>query len=57
LNKIKEEYANGYVEGSCKGRGMDMNHSKMEGMKRTTSIRSKWICPKICKGRNGNGSF
>jgi hypothetical protein len=57
MNKIKEEYANGYVEGSCKGRGMDMNHSKMEGMKRTTSIRSKWICPKICKGRNGNGSF
>jgi hypothetical protein len=26
--------------------GMDMNHSKMEGMKRTTSSRSKWICPR-----------
>jgi uncharacterized protein involved in copper resistance len=27
-------------------KGMDMNHSKMEGMKRTTSSRSKWICPR-----------
>jgi hypothetical protein len=26
--------------------GMDMDHSKMEGMKRTTSSRSKWICPR-----------
>jgi hypothetical protein len=28
-------------------KGMDMNHSKMEGMERTTSSRSKWICPRI----------
>jgi hypothetical protein len=38
-------------------KGMDMNHSKMEGWKRTTSSRSKWICPRNPKGRNGNGSF
>jgi hypothetical protein len=30
-------------------KGMDMNHSKMEGGKRTTSSRSKWICQGSCK--------
>jgi hypothetical protein len=46
--KIKEEY--GMQMDMSKDpamKGMDMNHSKMEGWKRTTSSRSKWICPRI----------
>jgi hypothetical protein len=35
--------------------GMDMNHSKMERM--DDIKQSKWDMSKICKGRNGNGSF
>jgi hypothetical protein len=45
--KIKEEY--GMQMDMSKDpamKGMDMNHSKMEGMERTTSSRSKWI-PRI----------
>jgi hypothetical protein len=45
--KIKEEY--GMQMDMSKDpamKGMDMNHSKM-GWKRTTSSRSKWICPRI----------
>jgi hypothetical protein len=36
-------------------KGMDMNHSKMEGMKRTTS--KQMDMSKKSAGRNGNGSF
>jgi hypothetical protein len=56
--KIKEEY----------GMQMDMSKdpanernghesSKMEGMEKDDIKQNKWICPRICKGRNGNGSF
>jgi hypothetical protein len=56
--KIKEEY--GMQMDMSKDpamKGMDMNHSKMEGMEKTTSSRSKWISQGSCKGRNGHGSF
>jgi hypothetical protein len=30
-------------------KGMDMNHSKMEGMEKDDIARSKWICPRSAK--------
>jgi hypothetical protein len=49
-SKIREEYGMQMDMSKDPAKeGMDMNHSKVEGMKRTTSIRSKWICQEICK--------
>jgi hypothetical protein len=56
--KIKEEY--GMQMDMSKDpamKGMDMNHSKMEGMEKDDIAEANGYAQGSCKGRNGNGSF